>query len=169
MKTKIQILFFFFLGSIIYAQSFNKEVIVLKTWEIKKANEYPVKTKFSYTENGRTSYFYYELSKKWILLKDGKTKKVIRKYMLNIPSPNLTCEEQEKKQWDDFNDNIYPSLLNAVNASCNPSNYCLQINCNGNPTTFIMIMIKPTSKRCKWINATLKTEIKKYNFNLHPF
>lgn len=169
MKTKIQIVFFFFLNSIIYAQTFSKEVIVLKTWKIKNVKECPVKMKFSFTENGKTNYFYYELSKNAILLRDSKTKKVIEKYKLNIPSPNKTCAEQEKEQTDYFNKNIYPSLLNAVNASCNPSNYCLQINCNGNPTTFIMIMIKPTSRRCKWTITTLKSEIKKYNFDLQAF
>jgi len=169
MKTKIQILFFFFLSSVIYAQSFNKDITILKTWKIKNAKEYPEKTKFSFTENGKTNYFYYELGKKAILLKDSKTKKVLEKYKLNIPSPNKTCVEQEKEQMDDFNKNVYPSLLNTANTNCSSVNYCLQINCNGSPTTFIMIMAKPTSRRCKWTNTTLKAEINKYNFNLHAF
>lgn len=89
-----------------------------------------------------------ELSRATVLLKDAATKSTIEKYDFKTqPVTKANCQIQEKNQWDDFNTNIYPTLLANANKNCKAQRYCLVIYCNALPVSAFMLLIKP-KKRC---------------------
>ena len=100
------------------------------------------------------------------MLKDTKTNKVVNKFPFKVRNPSMSCELQEKEQFDDFNKNVFPTLLKKANANCKPVIYCIQYFCNNNPTKAVILLVPPNSKSCKWTSYNTKSERKKYNFNL---
>lgn len=147
MKTKISIIVCILFFGITNAQKLSKNISILKKWNIDNRQDFPLKTAFKITENGITKSVFLVLNKEEVLLKDAITKTTIERYVYKskqVTSSN--CQIQEKDQWDDFRNNVYPGILANVNKKCKAQRYCLPIFCNGIPTSSYMMLIKPTAK-----------------------
>lgn len=166
MKNIVKILVCLLINLFFSCQKKDDNIILLHTWKIENKEEYIEKTKFTYTEKEKVSNFYLEYSNNAIILKDSKTNKVVNKFPFKVPNPSKSCELQEKEQLDDFNKNVFPTLLKTANENCNPVIYCIQYFCNNNPTKAVILLVPPNSKSCKWSSYSTKSERKKYNFNL---
>jgi hypothetical protein len=145
MKTKISLIVCILFFGITNAQKLDKNVSILKKWNIENRQDFPSKTVFKITENGKTKSVYLVLNKEEVLLKDALTKGTIERYVYKsklVTSSN--CQIQEQNQWDDFKNNVYPGIIANVNKTCKAQRYCLQIFCNGIPKSSFMLIIKPT-------------------------